>query len=76
MEVLGATSLSIDNSIDNTFEGISKMLPLVPRRMSAFNLLSALQKILSHFKGQGSFQAILSHFEATLSHFCGDFMVV
>ena len=50
------------------------MLPLVPRKMSAFNLLSALQKILSHLRG--SFEAILSHFEAILSHFCGDFMVV
>ena len=40
--------LSIDNSIDNTFEVIEDM-PLVPLKSVIFYLLSALQKIFEPF---------------------------
>ena len=47
--VLDIASLSIDNTIDNTFEGIEDLAPRASQ-MSVFNLPSALQKILSHFE--------------------------
>jgi len=73
MEVLGATSLSIDNSIDNTFEGIEDVAPRTSQNVC---VQPAERSSEDSEPFQGSFQAILSHFEATLSHFCGDFMVV